>query len=307
MIITLFTIPTWCDEPRDISKINKRVSLDIINDDVKNLLMMLMEVANLDIVFDECVRGNLTIQAFNVPLYDVFRMMLGEAGLDYEQEGDEIRITCQADSKTTTGDSDESADFPGVRALVYALIKEKNKDEMEVLLPKIEREFTDKVFLLRLHKYFGPPILLKTLDQNGGFIERPQPLMEIKFTLIDFLPEGVEVKVSFSITEELETDKQHAVKEAQTKLLRPRDPAHSPLLNKRMQEYTSPSIKLEPDLAPDSQDRVYRTISGSRQKLVTPSNVDEPILLFVTPEGDEFYLSVIPEEWSPSFNEESIE
>ncbi len=300
MIISLFAIPTWCDEPLDISENDKRVSFDMINADVKFLLMALMEAANLDVVFDDCVRGKLTIQAFNVPLCEVFRMMLGEAGLDYEQEGDEIWITCQADKETTTTDSDESTAFPGVRALVFASIKEKNKDEMEVLLPKIEREFTDPVFLLRLHKYLGPHFLLKTLDQNGGFVERPQPLFEIKFTLIDFLPEGVEVKVSFSYTEELETDKQHVVKAAQAQRLRPRDPAHSPRINKRMQEYTSPSIKLEPDLAPDPQpstyDKVYRTISGSRQKLLTPSNFNEPILLFVTPEGDEYYLSVIPED-----------
>ena len=299
-VITLFAFPTWCDEPLDISENDERVSFDMINADVKNLLTVLMEVANLDIVFDECVQGKLTIQALNVQLYDVFRMMLGEAGLDYEQEGDEIRITCQADKETTTLDSDESTAFPGVRASVFASIKEKNKDEMEVLLPRIEREFTDPVFLLRPRKrgkrFRRFP--LKTLDQNGRFIERPQHSMEIKFALIDLLPEGVEVKVSFSYTM-LETDKQHAVKTHTGKYTMK---SHMPQ-NKRMQETTTSAIKFAPDLAPDPQrniyDRVYRTISGSRQKLLTPSNVDEPILLFVTPKGDEYYLTVIPEELSP--------
>lgn len=313
VIITLFAVPTWGDEPRDISKINKSVSFDMINEDVKSLLTMLTEFADLDVVFDECVQGRLNIKVLNVPLYEVFRIMLVEAGLDYEQEGDEIRITCQADKETTTADSDESMAFPGVRALVFASIKEKNKDEMEVLLPKIEREFTDSEFLL--HPYRRgmrmPQIMLKTLDQNGRFVERPQHSMEIKFALIDVLPEGVEVKVSFSYTEELETDKQYAVKSYTGGFIRKRNPAHSPFINKRMQEYTSPSIKLEPDIVPDPQsniyDQVYRTISGARQKLLTPSNFDEPILLFVTPEGDEYYLSVIPEEWSSSFKEEPIE
>ena len=304
-VITLFALPTWCDESLDISENDKRVSFDMINADVKNLLTLLTQLADLDIVFDECVRGKLTIQALNVPLYEVFRMMLGEAGLDYEQEGDEIRITCQADKETTTTDSDESMAFPGVRALVFASIKEQGKGEMEALLPKIEREFTDSEFLLHPYRrgMRTPPIMLKTLDQNGRFVKKPQHSMEIKFTLIDFLPEGVEVKVSFSYTEELETDKQHAVKAYTGGFIRKRKaPPHKPQY-KPMQETDQPSVQLEPDLAPDPQrnihDRVYRTISGSRQKLLTASNVDEPILLFVTPEGDEYYLSVIPEEWSP--------
>lgn len=313
VIITLFAVPTWGDEPRDISKINQRVSFDFVNADVKKLLTVLTQLADLNIVFDECVQGRLTIQALNVPLYEGFRMMLGEAGLDYEQEGDEIRITCQADSKTTTADSDKSVDFPGIRALVYASIKEQGKGEMEALLPKIEREFTDSEFLLHPNRrgMRMPQIMLKTLDQNGRFVERPQHSMEIKFALIDFPPEGVEVKVSFSYTEELETDKQHAVKAYTGGFIRKRDPAHSPRINERMQEYTSPSIQLEPEFTPDPQrniyDQVYRTISGARQKLLTPSNVDEPILLFVTPKGDEYYLSVIPEEWFSSFKEEPIE
>ena len=52
------------------------------------------------------------------------------------------------------------------------------------------------------------------------------------------------------------------------------------------------------ELHTDVDDKAYRTISGTRQKLITSSNADEPILLLAAPDGNDYYLSVIPENLS---------
>ena len=255
MIISLFAFHAWCDEPRDISEIDQKMDFDIENVNVKLLLNKIFsEVSKLDFVFDECVQGRVSIKLHNVPLCDAFRLILKNAGLDYEQEGNLVRIYCNADSNTANTDSNESTALPSIRAKVFASIKEKDEEEREVLSPWMEREFTEGLFIILPHKGEQPyqPVFVKTVIKDGRLLPRAQPPLEIKFSLNNLLPEGVEVKVSFSYYKELEYDE-------------------------------------------DGQ--LCNTISGSRQKILTPSNADEPIFLFKAPDGDEYYLSVIPEEW----------
>lgn len=252
IITTLFTFHAWCDEPRDISEINEKLSLEFKDTDVKNILWFIKDVSKLDFVYDECVQGKVTIKLENVPLYDAFRLLLENAGLDYEQEGNEIWITCKAGSNTANTDSNESTALPGIRAKIFASIKEKGKDESKEI-GGMEQEFPDGYGLWMISPALPatvPPIELEILYQD-----KPQPPLVIMFTLKNSPPDGVEVKVSFSYSyaEELDTD---------------------------------------------TDDKAYRTISGTRQKLITSLNVDEPILLLAAPDGNEYYLSVIPEEWS---------
>jgi hypothetical protein len=260
MITLLFDFPAWCDEPREISEMNQKMSFDFNEVGVKTALSLFEEVTGLEFVYDECVQGRITIQATNVPLNDLFRMVLNEAGLDYEQNGNDIWITCKADSKATISDPDKSTALPGIKALVFASIKEKGKGEMEALWPKMERDFLPGIFMIcpSLHSNEGeqstPPFFLKTIDQNNYFFEKPQFPLEIKFTLKKSSPEGVEVKISFSYNEELEND---------------------------------------------LDNQIYNTISGVRQRYLNPNDPNEPIFLFASPAGDEYYFSVLPEEWSP--------
>lgn len=258
MIISLFTFHAWCDEPRDISKINEKLTLEFKDANVKDILRLFRDISTLDFVFDECVQGKVTIKLENVPVYDAFRLLLENAGLDYEQEGNLVRITCKADSNTTNTDSNESAALPGIRAKVFASIREIGGDESKTLPMGMEKEFPDGYGLFMIAPALPetvPPVELKTFDKNGNFILKPQPPLVIMFTLKNSFPGGVKVKVSFSYSyaEELDTD---------------------------------------------TNDKAYRTISGTREKLITSSNVEEPILLLKAPDGDEFYLNVIPEELS---------
>ena len=260
MIISLFTLHAWCDEPRDISEIDQKISLEFNKVDVKLLLnKFFREITKLDFVFDECVQGKLTITMIDVPAYDAFRLILSNAGLDYEQEGNVIRIYCKDASKTTDADSNESTTSPGIRAKVFASVKEKGEDESKPLGPGMEQEFPDGLGLWMIAPALPskvPPVSLKTFDKDGSFIVKRLSPLEIMFTLKNLPPDGVEVKVAFSYS---------------------------------YAEYND--IDLGGNYA-------YRTISGTRQKLITSSNVDEPILLLAPPDGNEYYLSVIPEEWS---------
>jgi hypothetical protein len=114
LIISLFALPGWCNKPRDIMEINEKITLSVTGD-VKYILTMLMKLANPNIVFDECVQGSVSINAVNEPLNDTFRRILNDNGLDYKLAGDEIRIICKADKKTTISESNSSTALPGVQ------------------------------------------------------------------------------------------------------------------------------------------------------------------------------------------------
>ncbi|MBN1470944.1 MAG: TonB family protein [Syntrophaceae bacterium] len=94
LISSLFAIPAWCDEPRDITEIIEIINVDFQKTDVKKVLKILVEPANLELVFDKCVQGKVTLKVENVQLNNLFKMVLEYAGLDYKQRGDKIRITC---------------------------------------------------------------------------------------------------------------------------------------------------------------------------------------------------------------------
>ncbi len=100
-------------------KISKRISIDVKDMDVQDLLRMLAEYANLNIVISEKVKGKITLKLTHVPWDQVFKVILDEKELGIEKVGNIWRIVPLKDLK---------------RKEELELKSEKSKEQLEPLV-----------------------------------------------------------------------------------------------------------------------------------------------------------------------------
>lgn len=81
-------------EPRSYS--GPRVSLDLKDADVHNVLRLLAEVSKLNIVATDDVKGKVTLRLFDVPWDQALDVVLNVLGLESVQEGNVVRISTVA-------------------------------------------------------------------------------------------------------------------------------------------------------------------------------------------------------------------
>lgn len=78
--------------PRPPSR-QQRISLDLKDADVRNVLRLIAEVSKLNIAATEEVQGNLTLRLFDVPWDEALDIVLRSAGLDSQLEGNFLRVS----------------------------------------------------------------------------------------------------------------------------------------------------------------------------------------------------------------------
>ncbi len=70
----------------------KRVSVNVKNADVIDLLRMIANISKLNIIADDSVKGKITIQVKNIPWDQLLNLILKQKGLEKERIGNVIRI-----------------------------------------------------------------------------------------------------------------------------------------------------------------------------------------------------------------------
>ncbi|TVR01463.1 MAG: type IV pilus secretin PilQ [Deltaproteobacteria bacterium] len=70
----------------------KRISIDLRNADIENVLRLLADEGNVNIVAGSDVRGSITLRLRSVPLDEAFTLILRSQNLGWEQEGSIIRV-----------------------------------------------------------------------------------------------------------------------------------------------------------------------------------------------------------------------
>jgi type IV pilus assembly protein PilQ len=70
----------------------KRITIDLRNADIQNVLRLLAEEGNLNIVASDAVMGTVTLRLRSVPLDDALTIILRSKGLGWEQEGNILRV-----------------------------------------------------------------------------------------------------------------------------------------------------------------------------------------------------------------------
>jgi type IV pilus assembly protein PilQ len=82
---------------------NSLVNMTVTNAEVRDVLMSLASVGNVNLVVDDSVTGNITIQLHNVPFDDALEIVTQTKGLTYEQVGNVILVANAGDSQSTDG------------------------------------------------------------------------------------------------------------------------------------------------------------------------------------------------------------
>lgn len=71
----------------------QRISLDLKDADVRNVLRLIAEVSKLNIAATEEVQGKVTLRLFDVPWDEALGIVLRAVGLDLQQEGNFVRVS----------------------------------------------------------------------------------------------------------------------------------------------------------------------------------------------------------------------
>jgi len=71
----------------------QRISLDLKDADIRNVLRLIAEVSKLNIAATEDVQGKLTLRLFDVPWDQALEIVLHSAGLDSQQVGTFLRVS----------------------------------------------------------------------------------------------------------------------------------------------------------------------------------------------------------------------
>lgn len=70
----------------------KRITIDLRNADIQNVLRLLAEEGNLNIVASDAVSGSVTLRLRSVPLDDALMIILRTKNLGWEQQGNILRV-----------------------------------------------------------------------------------------------------------------------------------------------------------------------------------------------------------------------
>jgi type IV pilus assembly protein PilQ len=95
-----------------------RISLDLRNIDVVDALKFLSIKAGINIITTKAVSGRVTLRVENVPIKDVFDIMLRSNNLAYDKKGEIYNVMTQEEYRALYG-----ADFADVREVYVARLK----------------------------------------------------------------------------------------------------------------------------------------------------------------------------------------
>ena len=76
-----------------ITQVNDPIDLSLRESDVRQVLRMFADKAGMNIIFDESVTGNVTLDLVNVPLNTAFDLIMGVTGLTYVVEENTLIIS----------------------------------------------------------------------------------------------------------------------------------------------------------------------------------------------------------------------
>ncbi len=74
-------------------QVSPRISLDLKDADIRNVLRLIAEVAKVNITATDEVQGRLTLKLFDVPWEQALAIILRSAGLDSQHEGSFLRVS----------------------------------------------------------------------------------------------------------------------------------------------------------------------------------------------------------------------
>lgn len=101
----------------------KRITIDLRNADIQNVLRLLAEEGNLNIVASDAVSGSVTLRLRSVPLDDALTIILRSKGLGWEQEGNILRVAPLSEFEAEyEGQLQRLADSFGLEPLQVRLI-----------------------------------------------------------------------------------------------------------------------------------------------------------------------------------------
>jgi type II secretory pathway component GspD/PulD (secretin) len=103
------------------AEMTKRVSLDLRNIEVLEALKFLAMKAGLNIVATKKVGGRVTLNVENVPVQDIFDVMLRSNGLAYAKEGDIYNVMTESEYKALYGKNFSDTRQVKVFRLKYAI------------------------------------------------------------------------------------------------------------------------------------------------------------------------------------------
>ncbi len=145
--------------------LNQRISLELRDIDIIESLKFLASKANLNIVYTKAVTGRVTLAVENIPIKDIFDIMLRSNGLAYVKTGEIYNIMAEAEYKALYGQGFSDVRQVKVFRLKYA-IPEQAFNLLDALKSDIGRVLVDSES--------GNVLLLDTSER----IERMQKALE---------------------------------------------------------------------------------------------------------------------------------
>jgi type II secretory pathway component GspD/PulD (secretin) len=122
--------------------LNQRISLELRDIDIIESLKFLASKANMNIVYTKGVTGRVTLAVENVPIKDIFDIMLRSNGLAYIKAGEIYNIMTEAEYKALYGQGFSDSRQVKVFRLKYA-VPEQAFNLLDALKSEIGRVLVD--------------------------------------------------------------------------------------------------------------------------------------------------------------------
>ena len=98
--------------PVQLTESNDKVTLSLRDSDVKQVLRMFADKANMNIVFHESVKGKVTLDLVNTHINEAFNLVLQIAGLNYYKQGNAMIVMASGDVANESYSKQEMMVFP---------------------------------------------------------------------------------------------------------------------------------------------------------------------------------------------------
>ncbi|MFA5157425.1 MAG: secretin N-terminal domain-containing protein [Candidatus Omnitrophota bacterium] len=162
------------EEKKDMTPeelLNQPISLDLRNIDVLEALKYLATKGSLNIVSTKNVSGRVTLTLNNVPLKDVFDLMLRSNGLAYIKIGDIYNVMSEAEYKALYGKN-----FYDLRKVKVLRLKYAAPEQMFTLLDALKSEIGR--------------VLVESESGNILIMDTPDRIIEMETALEQFEKQG---------------------------------------------------------------------------------------------------------------------